>query len=390
MILPISLLAMAGFTVMTTEFFIVGVLPDMARELQVTVPQAGMLVTLFAFTVASTGPILTALLAKRERKRLFVGVLLLFGLSNTLAALAPNIGVMALARFLQALALPVFWSLASASAVDLVGPEKAGKAISMLVFGTVAATIFGIPIGVLVAEAFNWRSAFGVLALLAFSKALLLLQYFPAARVKPPRVKLSEQLAILSDHRVLGHVALSSLIFTGIFTAYTYIADTLERLAGFDGAMVGWALMAFGGAGLGGNWLAGRVVDRSPLGATLLFSVLLALSLLLVAQVFNHRWILGLTLAAWGAAQAALFTACHVRLMKAAPQAPAFMASLNISGANIGAGLGALAGGYVINHYGLTSVQWAASAILGGALVLGVGLAVETHRKSTRVFNPPA
>jgi len=125
MLLPIILLSAAGFTILTTEFLIVGLLPPLARDLQVTVSQAGLLVSLFAFTVAAAGPVLTALLANLERKRLFVWVLVLFGLANALAAVSPNIWVMAFARFVPALALPVFWSLASATAVELVGPAYA-------------------------------------------------------------------------------------------------------------------------------------------------------------------------------------------------------------------------------------------------------------------------
>ena len=230
--------------------------------------QAGLLVTLFAFTVAATGPLLTALMANIERKRLFIGVLILFGLSNALAMAAPNIWVMAVARFVPALALPVFWSLASATAVELVGPARAGRAISLVAFGIVAATVFGIPIGVLISDAFGWRAAFGVLSAVAFAKALLLWIAFPSTRIQSEDVKLVTQLRILRKPIVVGHVLLSLLVFTGMFTAYTYLADMLERLAGFNGQIVGWTMMAFGAVGLIGNTVGGRLVDRSPLGAT--------------------------------------------------------------------------------------------------------------------------
>ncbi|RYD46607.1 MAG: MFS transporter, partial [Verrucomicrobiaceae bacterium] len=128
-ILPIVLLSAAGFTVLTTEFVIVGLLPAMARDLGVSVSRAGLLVTLFAFTVAVVGPPLTASLSRFERKRLFVSTLLLFALSNIIAAVAPNFGIMAFARFIPAVMLPVFWALASETAVAITGPERAGKAI---------------------------------------------------------------------------------------------------------------------------------------------------------------------------------------------------------------------------------------------------------------------
>ncbi|RMT25482.1 Major facilitator family transporter, partial [Pseudomonas amygdali pv. mori] len=162
--LPILLLSAAGFTVLTTEFVIVGLLPAVARDLDVTVSQAGLLVTLFAFTVAAFGPFLTAYFSRFERKRLFISILVLFGFSNLLAALAPNIAVMALARLFPALGLPVFWALASETAVDIVGPQFAGRAIARIGFGIVCATVFGIPIGTLISDAFGWRSAFLVLA----------------------------------------------------------------------------------------------------------------------------------------------------------------------------------------------------------------------------------
>lgn len=135
--------------------------------------------TLFAFTVAAFGPFLTAWFARVERRKLFISVLVMFGLANTLAALAPNIWVMAVARLVPALGLPVFWALASETAVDIVGPQFAGRAIARIGFGIVCATVFGIPVGTLIADAFGWRSAFAILAVIAFAKALLLFIYLP-------------------------------------------------------------------------------------------------------------------------------------------------------------------------------------------------------------------
>lgn len=388
--LPIILLSASGFTILTTEFLIIGLLPPMARDLQVTVSQAGLLVSLFAFTVATAGPPLTALMANMDRKRLFIGVLVLFGLSNTLAALAPDIGTMAFARFVPALALPVFWSLASATAVEIVGPERAGRAISMVAFGIVAATVFGIPIGVLISDALGWRAAFGILAGVAFAKALMLAASFPSLHRTAAAVRLGEQVRILRNPVVVGHVILSLLVFTGMFTAYTYLADMLERLAGFDGQVVGWTMMAFGGIGILGNWLGGRLVDRSPLGATLLFGSMMAVGLVFVTEVMRMPPLLAAALATWGIAQAALFIVCHVRLMKAAPQAPAFAASLNISGANAGIGLGAVVGGYVIDHHGLPALGGAAAGVLAVGMVLAVVLMTASRRASGPAPQPAA
>ena len=340
MLLPILLLSAAGFTVLTTEFIIVGLLPSIARDLDVSVPQAGLLVTLFAFTVAALGPFLTAYFARFERKRLFIGILLMFAFANTVAALAPTIWVMAFARLLPALGLPVFWALASETAVDIVGPDYAGRAIAKIGFGIVCATVFGIPVGTLISDAWGWRSAFGILAVVALAKALLLWIYLPSTRVVKAAVTLRSQFAMLRSPLMIGHVVLSVLVFSGMFTAYTYLADILERLAGFDGTLVGWCLMGFGAVGLIGNSLGGRMVDRHPLIASMVFCAFMIGGMVALVPSIHSTLGLAAALGVWGVTQAALFLVSHVRLMKVAPHAPAFAASLNIAGANLGIGPG--------------------------------------------------
>lgn len=367
-LLPIFLLSAAGFTILTTEFVIVGLLPPMARDLHVSVSQAGLLVTLFAVTVAVVGPLLTARVAHYERKTLFVSTLLLFAVSNGLAAVSPNIAVMAVARFIPALLLPVFWALASETGMRIMGPGHTGKAVSTLNFGIVAATIFGIPIGTLISDRFGWRTAFAAIAVFALTKAVLLFAFLPTIRGNQERVPVWRQMRILRERKVSGHVGLSILVYAGMFTAYTYLADILEKLGGFNGAAVGWILMGFGGVGLLGNCLGGRFVDRHPLRASVGFCVPLAICLLLLTPMIKSPIGLTLVLAAWGVCHAALFTVSHTRVMKAAESTPALAASLNVSGANFGIALGALLGSRVIDLAGLGKVGVAAALIVALAI----------------------
>ncbi|MGO2452223.1 MFS transporter [Pseudomonas taetrolens] len=374
MLLPILLLSAAGFTVLTTEFIIVGLLPAIARDLDVSVPQAGLLVTLFAFTVAALGPFLTAYFARFERKRLFIVILLMFAFANTVAALAPNIWVMGFARLLPALGLPVFWALASETAVGIAGPEYAGRAIAKIGFGIVCATVFGIPVGTLISDAWGWRSAFGILAVVALAKAALLWVYLPAIRVVNEQSSLSSQFVMLRSPLVIGHILLSVLVFSGMFTAYTYLADILERLAGFDGTVVGWCLMGFGAMGLIGNALGGRMVDRHPLIASIVFCAFMIGGLLALVPSIHSTLGLAAAMGVWGVTQAAMFLISHVRLMKVAAHAPAFGASLNIAGGNLGIGLGAMIGGRVIDNYGLGSLGLAAAGLILLSIVLALWL----------------
>ena len=379
MLFPILLLSAAGFTVLTTEFIIVGLLPSIARDLDVSVSQAGLLVTLFAFTVAAFGPFLTAYFARFERKRLFITILIMFGLANTLAAMASNIWVMSLARLIPALGLPVFWALASETAVDIVGPDFAGRAIEKIGFGIVCATVFGIPVGTLISDMFGWRSAFAILAVVALAKALLLFIYLPVTQPKNDQVTLRSQFKILRNPLMQGHILLSILVFSGMFTAYTYLADILERLAGFDGTLVGWCLMGFGAVGLIGNSLGGRAVDRHPLIASMVFCGFMIAGMVALVPAIHSTIGLAAAMAVWGVTQAAMFLVSHVRLMKAAPHAPAFGASLNIAGANLGIGLGALVGGHVIDTLGLGSLGFAASGFILVSILLALWLMTAKH-----------
>ncbi|MBT1118760.1 MFS transporter [Stutzerimonas nitrititolerans] len=385
MMLPILLLSAAGFTVLTTEFIIVGLLPGIARDLAVSIPQAGLLVTLFAFTVACLGPFLTAYFARFERRKLFVSIMVLFGLANLLAAVAPNIEVMAVARLLPALALPVFWALASEAAMDLVGAEQAGQAVAKISFGVVCATVFGIPVGALVADALGWRAAFGLLGALAFAKALLLFFFLPTIQVHSAETSLLKQFRVLRSLEMQGHVLLSVLVFCGMFTAYTYLADILERMAGFNGTVVGWCLMAFGAVGLIGNSLGGRAVDRHPLWASIGFSLFMIMGMVALIPSIHSTTALAIAMAVWGITQAALFLVSHVRLMKTAPETPAFGASLNISGANLGIGLGAIVGGHVIDNFGLGSLGYAASSFIGLSVLLALVLMRGPLSEATQV-----
>jgi len=360
--LSTGILAAAAFAIVSTEFLIVGLLPELARDLSIPVSAAGQLVTLFAFTVMLSGPLLTAALSHVERKRLFVAILLVFAAANALAAAAPNIWVLALARLVPALALPVFWGTASEAAAQLAGPRHAGRAVARVYLGISGAMLFGIPLGTLAAASLGWRGSFWGLAALCLALAGLMLAFMPALP-RPPRTSMRAQARILRDPRLQAHIALSVLVFTAMFASYTYLADVLERIAGVPPAQVGWWLMGFGAVGLAGNWLGGRAVDRGPLAATLAFTVLLGLGALAAIALASSPAAMLPALAVWSIANTALYPVCQVRVMRAAPQAQAMAGTLNVSAANAGIGAGALLGGLAISQWGLGSVGYAAAAV---------------------------
>nr|WP_314545572.1 MFS transporter [uncultured Massilia sp.] len=358
----IAILAVAAFVIVTTEFLIVGLLPALARDLGIAVASAGQLVTLFAVVVMVCGPFLTAALAHVDRKRLFVGILVLFAAANGLASIASNIWVLAVARLLPALALPVFWGTASDTAAQIAGLGKGGRAVSTVYLGISAAMLFGIPLGTLAADAVGWRGAFALLAALSLLIALLMAATMPAVRSNDAAAS-GSQAQILKSPYFLANVALSVLVFTAMFTGYTYLAETLEKSAGIAPAQVGWWLMGFGAVGLVGNWLGGLWVDKKPLATTAIFSVVLALGMAGTMAFVGHLPAFVGALAVWGVANTALYPICQIRVMNAATGGQALAGTINVSAANGGIALGAVVGGVSISNWGAGNVGYVSAAI---------------------------
>lgn len=371
----IVILAIAAFAIVTTEFLMVGLLPALSRDLSVSIAAAGQLVTLFAVVVMVCGPVLTAWLSHIERKKLFVAILLLFAVSNAAAALAPNIWVLGVARVVPALALPVFWGTASETAAQLAGPTRAGRAVSMVYLGISGAMLFGIPLGTLAGDAIGWRGAFWVLAGLSLLVAVLMLHSMPRLAANE-RVRFATQARILRDPYFMANVALSVVVFTAMFTGYTYLAETLETVAGVPSAQVGWWLMGFGAVGLVGNWLGGLWVDERPLASTAGFSILLGLGMAATVFLAMTHAGLALALAVWGVANTALYPICQIRVMKSAAHAQALAGTINVSAANGGIALGAALGGASIPLWGVPSVGLLGAAI---AVLAAIGAALVTR-----------
>lgn len=365
------LLAVAAFIIVTTEFLIVGLLPALARDLHMTVATAGQLVTLFAVVVMFCGPFLTAWLANVERKRLFTLILLLFAASNALAALASNLGILAIARLLPALALPVFWGTASETAAQIAGPGHGGRAVSRVYLGISGAMLFGIPLGTLASDLIGWRGAFGLLAGLSLVMVILIQRYMPTVRSGRP-ARMAEQARILRSPFFLANVAVSILVFTAMFTGYTYLAEMLEQSAGVAPAHVGWWLMGFGAVGLLGNWLGGRWADQKPVATTAAFCIMLACGMAATMALVDAPVGFVIALAVWGVANTALYPVCQIRVMKAASQAQALAGTINVSAANGGIALGAVIGGVSISALGAANIGYVSAAIgLLAALAAG-------------------
>ena len=383
--LSIAILAFSAFLIVTTEFLIIGLLPALARDLDISISMAGQLVTLFAFTVMIFGPPLTAMLSHLDRKKLFVAILLIFAAANALAAVSDSFCLLAVARLVPALALPVFWGTASETAGQLAGPKKAGQAIANVYLGISAAMLLGIPLGTLVSNALGWRGAFWLLAGLSLIMALAILAFMPAVS-RTAKVDFLQQAKIFKEPYFLSNVLLSIVVFSAMFTAYTYLADILERVAGVHPENIGWWLMAFGAVGLIGNWIGGKAIDKSPIKASVLFLLLLAIGMTAVVPFAHVGLIFCAALGLWGIANTALYPVSQVRVMSSVSHSKALAGTTNVSAANAGIGIGAIVGGMTIANLGIEYLGYAAAAIA----VLALMLVPLVHKLAPRRRQAPA
>lgn len=380
--IAVPVIAAGTFAMLTNEFNIIGVIPLIARDLGVSVPQIGLLVTAFAFTVAISGPFLTVALLRVERRLLLTSVLVVTALGAAIAALAPNYSVLAAGRILSAFALPVFWSVAISTAARLAGPEKAGRAIATVFSGISIASVLGSPITTILAGLLGWRAAFGAGSAICAAMAVTIWFLFP--RIEPEAGTHPESpWNVLRQPVVLANLLMSFLALAAMFTSYTYLADTLSRIARLDKSVVGWVLMGFGVAGIVGNSVAGRFLDASPMRASIVAIAVAGFAMAALGPSIGNVAFFGLVLAVWGASHAAGFVTNHVRAIRSAPvHQQDLTAALNVSVINAGIGMGAIVGGRVIDSIGLAYVGAFGSVI--GVLALMLAFVIVRSRQGSR------
>lgn len=385
--MPLALLALtiAAFAIGTTEFVIVGLIPTIAADLGVTLPSAGLLVSLYALAVAIGAPVLTALTGKVPRRPLLVGLMVLFTLGNLAAWLAPGYGSLIVARVLTGLAHGVFFSVGSVIATSLVSKEKAASAIATMFGGMTVAFVTGIPLGTWIGQTFGWRATFLVVA--AFGLVALLGAFFfvPRDIRSAAPAPLARQARVLLQPRLLLVYAMTAVGYGGSLIAFTFLAPILQDISGFQPGAVSVVLLAYGISVAVGNVWGGKLADKEgPISA--LKKVFLGLAVVLAALSFTapHPVFVVLTVLAWGAfafgSVPALQSYVVQQAHKVAPDAVEVAAGFNISAFNVGIAIGASLGGVVVSRFGLIHTPW----IAGVVTLAAVGLTAWSGRLDQR------
>ncbi len=354
--MPLALFALtlSAFAIGTTEFVIVGLIPTIAQQLNVSLPSAGLLVSLYALGVAIGAPVLTALTGKVPRKWLLVGLMALFTAGNLLAWQAPGYESLIVARILTGLAHGVFFSVGSTIATGLVAKEKAASAIAIRFSGLTVALVTGVPLGTWIGQVFGWRETFLVVSLLGLVAMVGSLLLIPSNLPKGAASTIREQLSVLTKKPLLLVYAKTALGYGGAFTAFTFLAPILQQVSGFSAGAVSLILLVYGVSVAVGNIWGGKLADKmGPLPALKLLFAGLALVLLALTFTAPHPVLAVLTVLVWGAFAFGNVPGLQVLVVKQAelhtPKAVDVASGLNIAAFNVGIALGSVVGGFVVD-----------------------------------------
>lgn len=388
--MPLALLALAvgAFGIGTTEFVMMGLLPEVANDLDISIPTAGHLVSAYALGVVIGAPLLAAVTARMPRRTVLIGLMALFVAGNALSAFAPDYHWLMAARFLSGLPHGAFFGVGAVVATSMVAPERKARSVSLMFLGLTMANVAGVPVATLMGQSLGWRATFLGVSTIGLAAMAALALLIPRAEAHTaPRTGLRGELAALRSLPVWLALGTTVAGFGALFAAYSYITPMLTDAAGYTDASVTLLLALFGVGATAGNLLGGRLADHAMRGT--LFEGLLALVLVLALfpLMMSTAWSAALAVILLGMAAFATGSPLQLMVMEKASSAPSLASSANQAAFNLANAGGAWIGGLALAAgLGVTS-----PALAGAALaVLGLGVAGAAYVVDRRRVAPPA
>ncbi|MBM9503205.1 MFS transporter [Actinacidiphila acididurans] len=370
--MPIGLIALAlgGFGIGLTEFGIVGLLPEISDDFGVSESVAGYLVSGYALSVAVGAVALTAAIARYDRKKVLLGLMVLFIAGNLISALAPDYAVLMIGRIVAALCHGAFFGVGAVVAADMVAPNKRAGAIALMFGGLTVANVLGVPLGTFLGQQLGWRSTFWAITIVGVV-ALAGIQLLVPQTAAPADTSLRSELGAFRRPQVWISLTVSILAFGGVIGGFTYIAFTLTKVSGFADHTVPWLLVLFGAGTFVGNFVGGKAADRSLRTSMITIMALLTAVLTLFALTADSKVMTIVSLVLMGSVGLSTAPGLQVRIMKYAPDAPTMASGANIAAFNVGNALGAWLGGLALDAgFGYVS------PLRVGAGLTGLGLIV--------------
>jgi DHA1 family inner membrane transport protein len=345
--LPLIALAVAAFGIGTTEFVIMGLLPDVARDLHVGIPAAGMLVSGYALGVTIGAPIVAMITAKMPRKRALMSLIALFIVGNMMCALAPGYVTLMLARVITAFCHGAFFGIGSVVAAGLVAPHRRAQAIALMFTGLTLANVLGVPLGTALGQAAGWRATFWAVTVIGVLAAAALAAWLPA-KIEMQQTSLVQEFGVMKNPQVLMVLGISVLASASLFSVFTYVTPILEDVTGLSPHAVTGVLLLFGLGLTVGNTLGGKLADWRLMPS--LIGVLLSLPVVLAVFSATMREPVAAmaTVFVWGVLAFALIAPLQMLIVDRASAAPNLASTLNQGAFNLGNASGAWLGGAAI------------------------------------------
>ncbi|QGZ65048.1 MFS transporter [Paraburkholderia acidisoli] len=379
--LPILALALSAFAIGTTEFVIMGILPDVAHALSVSIPSAGLLVSGYALGVAVGAPLLAVLTSRMPRKWALMLLMGIFIVGNVLCAVAPGYTSLMIARVVTSFAHGAFFGIGSVVAASLVPPAKRASAVALMFTGLALANVLGVPLGTFIGQTLGWRAAFWAVAAAGGLAAVALYALVPDAHDAKP-VSLAHEVGVLKQPQVWLALLMTVLGFGGVFVVFTYITPILEQMGGFAPRQVTPILVLFGVGLAIGNALGGKLADRGVMRALMgVFLALLAI-MAIFSHTMHHPLASLVTIFAWGVAAFATIPGLQTRVLSKAANAPNLASTLNIGAFNVGNAMGAWLGGLALAQgHALDTLPIIAAVVTALALAV-TAFAMRLDRKA--------
>ncbi|KZB71665.1 MULTISPECIES: MFS transporter [Thalassospira] len=370
--LPILALALASFGIGTTEFVIMGLLPDVALDLGVSIPDAGLLVTGYALGVTFGAPFLAIATARMDRRRALLLLISIFIFGNFLCAIAPDYWLLMMARVVTAFCHGAFFGLGAVVASNLVAPHKRVQAIALMFSGLTLANVLGVPFGTALGQELGWRSTFwAVVAIGIFAASAL---YFALPRkIAASTGSLWLEAKSLGKKQVLLAMLISVLASASMFSVFTYITPMLQEITGITPRQVTYVLLLFGVGLTLGNYIGGRLGDWRLMPAVIIAFVLLIAILATFTETLTSVIPAVATVMLWGVVAFALVSPLQMRVVNEASDAPNLASTLNQGAFNLGNAAGAWFGGIaIIQGVSYQHIPWLGAAIAVLALLFTV------------------
>ncbi|WP_296250761.1 MFS transporter [Pseudomonas sp. UBA4194] len=388
--MPLALLALAvaAFGIGTTEFVIMGLLTDVAKDLNVSIPHAGLLITGYALGVVFGAPILAVATANMPRKATLLGMTLMFILGNVLCALSPNYATLMAARVVTALCHGAFFGIGSVVAAGLVAPNKRAQAIALMFTGLTLANVLGVPLGTALGQFAGWRSTFWAVAVIGVVALAAQVIWLPKA-IPMEKGNLAREFRVLRKPNVLLPLLMSVMASCSLFSVFTYIAPILQDVTGVSPHGITLMLLLFGVGLTGGSMLGGRLADSRLLPALVGMAVAVVLTMAVFTETSRSLIPAAITLLLWGVFAFALCPILQLLIIDQAHEAPNLGSTLNQSAFNLGNAAGAWLGGMVVaSGANLADLPW--TGAITGVATLGLALVfIYLQRRPLSASNVP-